>query len=283
MTYRQMLEEGKQLLGQANVPDADLDARLLLENVCDTGLNDLICHGDQTLTAEQIIEYRQLISKRAGRIPLQHLTGEQYFCGYPYYVDENVLIPRQDTELLVEEAMNRAKEGAKILDLCTGSGCVLISLLLMRKDCQGIGTDLSAKALTVAQKNKERLLTGENTRCAFLSGDLFAALAAKTEKFDMIVSNPPYIKSAEIEGLMPEVRDHEPKMALDGDTDGLIFYRRIAENAGTYLNDGGYLLLEIGFDQREDVMTILQNYGFQDVECKKDYAGHDRVVIGRME
>ena len=283
MTYRQMLEEGKLLLRQANIIDADLDGRILLEHVCDTDLNDLICHGDRNLAEEQVKEYRELILKRINRIPLQHLTGEQFFCGYPFYVDENVLIPRQDTEVLVEEAVKRVPEDGRILDLCTGSGCILISLLLMRKDCRGVGTDLSLQALRVARKNKDTLLAGENTRCTFLSGDLFEALGEESEKFDVLVSNPPYIKSAEIDTLMPEVRDHEPKMALDGAADGLIFYRRIAENAGRYLNKDGYLLLEIGYDQKEDVMAILQSNGYRNVECKKDYAGHDRVVIARME
>lgn len=280
MTYRECYEYGRNVLKEAAVPDADLDARLLLEFVCQTSYNDLLLYGDRIVEEEKVSSYKILIQKRKERVPLQQITGEQYFCGYPFFVNENVLTPRADTEILVEEALKKLKAGDSILDMCTGSGCILLSLLLMKEGCRGVGVDLSEKALQVAEKNRRQLLP-EKTDCVFLQSNLFDALPE--EKFSLVVSNPPYIKTADIEELMPEVKDHEPRMALDGEADGLFFYRKIAKEAKRYLTKGGYILFETGFDQREQVCGILTENGYCEVEAHKDYAGLDRVVMGRME
>lgn len=282
MTYRECYEYGRKVLRKASVPDANLDARLLLEFVCQTSYNDLLLYGDRIVEEKKVSSYKMLIQKRKARVPLQQITGEQYFCGYPFFVNENVLTPRADTEILVEEALKKLKSGDSILDMCTGSGCILLSLLLMKEGCTGVGVDLSEKALQVAEKNRRKLLSVE-TECRFVQGDLFAALKGSDDAFSMLVSNPPYIRTADIEELMPEVRDYEPRMALDGEEDGLAFYRRIAKEAKPYLKKGGYILFEIGFDQREQVCGILTENGYREVEARKDYAGLDRVVMGRME
>lgn len=280
MIYRECYEYGRNVLRKASVPDADLDARLLLEFVCKTSYNDLLLYGDGVVEEEKVSSYKMFIQKRKERVPLQQITGEQYFCGYPFFVNENVLTPRADTEILVEEALKKLKSGDSILDMCTGSGCILLSLLLMKEGCRGVGVDLSEKALQVAEKNRRQLLP-EKTDCVFLQSNLFETLPE--EKFSLVVSNPPYIKTADIEELMPEVKDHEPRMALDGETDGLFFYRRIAKEAKRYLTKDGYILFEIGFDQREQVCGILTENGYCEVAARKDYAGLDRVVMGRME
>lgn len=281
MTYRECYEYGRKMLKEADVLEADLDARLLLEHVCHTSYNDLLLYGDKDVEEEKATLYRALLERRKERVPLQQITGEQYFCGYPFYVNENVLTPRADTEILVEEALKKLKNGDRILDMCTGSGCILLSLLLMKEGCTGVGVDLSKKALQVAEKNRQKLLP-EKTDCVFLQSDLFEDLREE-DTFSLLISNPPYIRTADIEELMPEVKDHEPRMALDGKEDGLFFYRKIAGEAKKHLQKGGWLLFEIGFDQRTEVCDILTENGYRDVESRKDYAGLDRVVMGRME
>lgn len=273
MTYREWYEFGKKALSGAQIPEADLDARLLLEFVCRTNRNDLLVHGERKLTEEEAQSYEALIEKRAKRIPLQHLTGVQEFMGLEFQVSEQVLIPRQDTEILVEEVMREMQDGIRILDMCTGSGCILLSLLRYSNNCEGVGADISASALEIAGKNAERLgITAD-----FLQSDLFEKVEGK---FDIIVSNPPYIRTEVIEGLMPEVRDHEPRAALDGKEDGLFFYRKITDESRKYLVRGGWLFFEIGYDQGEAVKTYMEEAGFHEVEVKKDFAGLDRVVLG---
>lgn len=274
MNYRETFEMGKRALADAGIEEAELDARLLLEQVCGTNRNTLLAHGDREVSAKEIEEYREMIGKRAERIPLQQITGTQSFMGLTFSVDENVLIPRQDTELLVEEALQELHDGMRILDLCTGSGCILLSLLNYSNDCEGIGADISEKALVVAEKNRVRLGM-ENA--AFIQSDLFENIEGS---FDMLVSNPPYIQAEVIETLMPEVREHEPQIALDGGSDGLDFYRRIIAECGEYLKCGGMLFFEIGCDQGEDVKKLLEENGFLEVRVVKDYGGLDRVVAG---
>ena len=224
------------------------------------------------------------IRKRAQHIPLQHLTHQGYFMGYEFFVNENVLVPRQDTEVLVEEALSliKEKEVPQILDMCTGSGCILLSLLLEREDALGTGADLSEKALSVAEKNRETYHL--ETRAELIKSDMFQSgyFEGKKESFDIIVSNPPYIPTEEIEKLQAEVRFHDPFMALDGKEDGLYFYRIIAKNAGEYLKPGGFLACEIGCDQGEDVKKMFESCGFSDVKVIKDLAGLDRVVSGKL-
>lgn len=311
-TYSVLYKEGAARLAEAGIREAQLDARLLLEFVCGTDRNTLLAHGDREVTVEECERYRELMKKRAAHVPLQHLTGEQDFMGLTFLVNEKVLVPRQDTEILVEEAMKHLHDGMRILDLCTGSGCVLLSLLQYSNDCEGVGTDLSPQALAVAKGNYERLREARpDMKARFLEGDLFEALknqdagkmmapengmaweeerAADSgtdaegleERFDMIVSNPPYIETDVIDTLMPEVREHEPRMALDGGTDGLTFYRRITEQAGAYLNGGGMLLFEIGCHQAEAVCGLMKEAGFCEIQVVQDFAGLERVVYGSI-
>ena len=223
---------------------------------------------------EQAAErYFDCISRRAQRIPLQHITGEQEFMGLPFIVNEHVLIPRQDTEILVEEALSHLSGNEQVLDMCTGSGCILISLEHYRKGIRAVGADISDEALQVAKRNAESL----NADVTFLKSDLFEQVA---ERYDLIVSNPPYIRTKAIEELEEEVRLHDPMIALDGKEDGLYFYKKITEKSRKHLKQGGWLLFEIGYDQGEDVAKMMEKAGFTEVTVKKDLAGLDRVVSG---
>lgn len=278
MTYRECYEQGCRTLQAAGIEEAALDARLLLEAVCGTDRNDLLVHGEQLVAPEAEEKYLNWIRQRAEHIPLQQLTGEQGFMGLTFSVNEHVLIPRQDTEILVEEVLKELHDGMRVLDMCTGSGCILLSLLHYSNDCEGLGVDLSAEALEVAGRNVLKVLTPEKAEHAhFLQSDLFEKVEGK---FEIIVSNPPYIASAEVEKLMPEVRDHEPRMALDGTEDGLYFYRRIIEEAGKHLVSSGMLFFEIGYDQGQAVSELMRTEGYCDVQVVQDYAGLDRVVFG---
>lgn len=278
MTYRECYEQGCRTLQAAGIEEAALDARLLLEAVCGTDRNDLLVHGEQPVAPEAEEKYLNWIRQRAEHIPLQQLTGEQGFMGLTFSVNEHVLIPRQDTEILVEEVLKELHDGMRVLDMCTGSGCILLSLLHYSNDCEGLGVDLSAEALEVAGRNVLKVLTPEKAEHAhFLQSNLFEKVEGK---FEIIVSNPPYIASAEVEKLMPEVRDHEPRMALDGTEDGLYFYRRIIEEAGKHLVSSGMLFFEIGYDQGQAVSELMRTEGYCDVQVVQDYAGLDRVVFG---
>lgn len=278
MIYRECYEQDCRTLQAAGIEEAALDARLLLEAVCGTDRNDLLVHGEQTVAPEAEEKYLNWIRQRAEHIPLQQLTGEQGFMGLTFNVNEHVLIPRQDTEILVEEVLKELHDGMRVLDMCTGSGCILLSLLHYSNDCEGLGVDLSAEALEVAGRNVLKVLTPEKAEHAhFLQSDLFEKVEGK---FEIIVSNPPYIASAEVEKLMPEVRDHEPRMALDGTEDGLHFYRRIIEEAGKHLVSSGMLFFEIGYDQGQAVSELMRTEGYCDVQVVQDYAGLDRVVLG---
>lgn len=274
MQYAKLYQIGKEQLQKAGIMDAELDARLLLEFICHTDRNALYAHGDQEIEDEKMHDFLQLIEKRAVHVPLQHLTGEQNFMGLDFLVNEHVLIPRQDTEILVEEIMRDLHDGIRILDMCTGSGCILLSLLHYSNDCVGVGVDVSEDALAVARQNADRLA---EKQAVFIQSDLFEKVEGS---FDLIVSNPPYIRSQEIAGLMPEVREHEPHLALDGKDDGLHFYREIIKGAMPHLKRGGQLFFEIGYDQGEAVQALLAANGYTAIAVVKDYAGLDRVVHG---
>ena len=278
MTYRECYEKGSRILNEAGIEESTLDARLLLEAVCGTNRNDLLVHGEQPVEPEAEEKYFGWIGKRAEHIPLQQLTGEQDFMGLTFSVNEHVLIPRQDTEILVEEVLKELHDGMRVLDMWTGSGCILLSLLHYSNDCEGLGVDLSAEALEVAGRNVLKVLPPEKAEHVhFLQSDLFEKVEGK---FEIIVSNPPYIASAEVDRLMPEVRDHEPRMALDGTEDGLEFYRRIIAEAGQYLVSSGMLFFEIGYDQGQAVSELMREHGYREVQVVQDYAGLDRVVYG---
>lgn len=279
MKYRKAYEWGKARLEMAKIDEAALDARLLLEFVCNTSRNDLYAHSERELTEAEEEKYQSLILKRAERIPLQHLTGEQEFMGLKIKVSEHVLVPRQDTEILAEEGLIAVNDGDRILDMCTGSGCILLSVMRYKNDITGVGADMSDRALTLARENYENLKEEIGGRASFVLGDLFENIEGR---FDVILSNPPYIRSEVIESLAPEVKDHDPLMALDGGTDGLIFYRRIVEEAPRFLKAEGKLLMEIGFDQAEAVQQLLRDGGFTDIKVVKDLAGLDRVVYARL-
>ena len=287
MTYRELYVQGKAHLAAAQISEAEWDARLLLEYVCGTKRNELLVHGDRAVQPDCQREYEQLIEKRGRRIPLQYLTGVQEFMGLEFFVDSHVLIPRQDTEILVEEVLRNLHDGMRILDMCTGSGCILISLLYYSNHCDGLGVDISQEAVRVAEKNSAKLLPKESAegaedgfgRICFRQSDLFETIDGK---FDMIVSNPPYIDSVEMEHLMPEVGKYEPRLALEGGQDGLYFYRKILEGCREHLFSGGMLFFEIGCGQAQDVCNFMAEAGFLEIQVVKDYAGLDRVVYGTL-
>ncbi len=273
MVYRALYQEGMERLRQAGIAEASLDARLLLEYVCGTDRNDMLLRGTREVADKDVQFYRRLLAERADHMPLQYLTNEQEFMGLPFYVDENVLIPRQDTELLVEEIMKDGHDGKRILEIGTGSGCIILSLLKYSNHCQGTATDISEKALDTARKNAGRL----GLDVELIRTDIAAGVRGV---YDIIVSNPPYIASGVIPTLMPEVKDHEPVLALDGGEDGLEYYRRILWETKELLTPGGKYYFEIGYDQGEAVKALLEEQGYRDVDVVKDYAGLDRVVYG---
>ena len=268
----------------ADIPEAKENAKLMLMHYCDISANDLLVHGEKEVSKAEEEKLYGAVKRRLTREPLQYITGTAPFMGLDFKVDKNVLIPRPDTEILVEEALRNLNDGSRILDLCTGSGCILISLLKYSNDCKGVGTDISEGALGIARENA-RVILGEDNNAEFLEGDLFEALPGDTNdreknRFEMIVSNPPYIATDVIETLMPEVRDYEPRLALDGTGTGLLFYERIIPAAKDHLTVGGQLLLEIGYDQGEAVKDIMDKNGYIETNIIKDYAGNDRVVTG---
>ena len=274
MTYREAIVSGEKSLCEAGIADARNDAWLLLTMACKIDHTYYYMHIDEEMPEELQHEFEVLIKKRAERVPLQYITGEQEFMGMTFHVNSNVLIPRQDTETLVEEALKVVKPGMKVLDMCTGSGCVLISILKNVHGTWGYGYDISKQAINVAKENAKL----NDVPAIFERSNLFEDVADET--FDVIVSNPPYIRSDEIPFLMPEVSEFEPHEALDGKEDGLFFYRKIIQESPDYLTDGGYLLFEIGYDQGWAVSSMMKETGFEDVCVKKDLARNDRVVCG---
>ena len=275
MTYCEAVAAGEKILNNVGISDPRIDSWLLLEMACKIDRNFYYMHMDEEMTSEQIEEFKSLLKKRGEHIPLQYITGEQEFMGLTFHVNSHVLIPRQDTETLVEEALKLVKPGMKIMDMCTGSGCILISILKNAKDTSGCGFDISKQAINVAKENAKL----NEVVADFEKSDLFEHV---TERYDMIVSNPPYINTDEIVKLMPEVSEFEPVQALDGKEDGLFFYRTIIKECRDYLNPGGYVLFEIGYDQGEDVSEMMKYAGFLNVHVVKDLARNDRVVIGML-
>lgn len=304
MTIEQAYRYGARELENAGVGESGTDAWYLLEYVTKISRAEYFCDPQKELDKEQELLYFLYVEKRAQRIPLQHITGEQEFMGLSFRVNESVLIPRQDTEVLAEYALDllRAQQygggvrtdaadtdmgaamdadagSVRILDMCTGSGCILLSILYyMNKKipqyvAEGTGADISCEALQVAEENAERL----GLKAAWLSGDLFSRVEGR---YRLIVANPPYVRTAVLEELQDEVRYHDPRIALDGREDGLYFYRRIVVECRDHLEEGGHLLMEIGYDQAEEVCTLMREAGFSKVEVKKDLAGLDRVVAG---
>lgn len=307
MTLRTGYTEAKKRLEESGIEEASLDAWLLLEHVTGISRASYYADPDREMSPDEWRRYSELVGRRAERVPLQHITGTQEFMGLVFEVNEHVLIPRQDTEILVEQALAFIGSGkvpaaensrTRILDMCTGSGCILLSVMHWAESyrqkalrragdtarggekqdiiIEGTGADISLKALAVAEKNARRL----GISAGFVESDLFGAVRGK---YGMILSNPPYIRSDEIKDLQEEVKLHDPVIALDGREDGLYYYRRIVRESRSYLEEGGALLFEIGCDQAEAVSGLMSGAGFSEITVKKDLAGLDRVVSGVLK
>lgn len=280
MTVSEVYKQTKEQLCSAGVPEAEENARLLLEAYYGIKRIDILADPDRTIEDTNNEDFRNALERRKNREPVQYILGKTAFMGLEFTITPDVLIPRPDTEILVEEVLKNLNDGNRILDLCTGSGCILISLLKYSNGCEGVGVDISSAAVSLAEKNAGDILDG---RAGFLCGDLFEPIEKmdpEEAKFDIIVSNPPYIKTDVIKTLEPEVRDHEPMLALDGLNNGLYFYETIIPEAPKYLAPGGMLFFEIGYDQGEEVAGLMKEKGYVDVNIVKDYAGLDRVVYG---
>lgn len=274
MIYGEAYRNVQKLLKSAGIENETSDAWFLMEEVCGINRSFYFLHEMEEMPAEQYEKLLEIAAKRCERIPLQYLTGQQEFMGLAFKVTPDVLIPRQDTEILVETALNYLKPGMKVLDLCTGSGCIAVSLKYYQPEIQMTAADISEPALKVAAYNSDK----NQTEIRFLQSDLFEEIEGE---FDVIVSNPPYIPSDIIETLMPEVRDYEPRNALDGTGDGLHFYRKITRESILHLKEDGVLIFEIGCDQGQSVPEIMSRNGFVQILVLKDLAGLDRVAVGR--
>ena len=278
MTIKEAITKGRIMLKSNNIESPKLKSRLLLQYVLDEPRQYIIVYDKKEITKKQQWEYFINIEKLTKGIPLQHITHRQEFMKMDFFVDENTLIPRPDTEILVEEVIKIAKQkyNPKILDLCTGSGAIAISLKKYVPNSEIIGIDISEKAIEVANKNANKL----NADVKFIKSDLFEKL--NKEKFDIIVSNPPYIKKEEIKKLSKEVQK-EPEIALDGGIDGLDFYRKITSQAIEYLKTESFLCFEIGYNQKNDVMKIIEEQqNYKNIYCKKDLYGYDRVIVAQV-
>ena len=293
LPLKELISIGAKQLRDAGVADAEIDAKELYCFMQNMDRTALMLRWQEVLQDNQCEAYFDLIERRASRVPLQHITGRQEFMGMPFEVNDKVLIPRQDTETMVEDALElldkgtlRRQEytgglgkGTDVLDLCCGSGAIGISIAKLAKGAHVTCSDLSKEALEVAQRNA-RLNDCKSVK--FTESDMFDAFCGRLgkKKFNLIISNPPYIPPSVIEGLEPEVRDHEPMMALDGGEDGLDFYRIIAQQAPEHLKKGGVLMMEIGFDQKNAVKGLLQETGrFEKIVGLTDLTGKDRIIV----
>lgn len=273
MTIENVLQNAKKELIKNNIDDPGLNAKMLLAHILMCKKEDLIIKMNENLEKDQENQYFQNIEKLKKGYPIQYITKHKEFMKMKFYVDKNVLIPRSDTEILVEEAIKKAQNGQKsILELCTGSGAIAISLSKYVKNIAITATDISEKALEIAKKNAQNLLENENIK--FIQSDMFQNIK---EKYDIIISNPPYIKTETIKEYSLE---YEPKLALDGGKDGLKFYKIIIDQAHKYLKENGIILLEIGYDQKEEIIKLVQNSKkYKEAKCIKDLFGNDRVII----
>lgn len=275
MTIREALRLAAVRLEQAGVPDADVDAAYLLASVLKEDTLAMRINGHRELAAPQQAAFDALCDRRAAREPLQYILGETEFMGLTFHVEPGVLIPRADTEILVEKALAWMKPGARVLDIGTGSGAIAVSLAKLGRQAQVTAVDVSDRALEIARRNAER----NGAAVEFVKSDCFSAL--KGRKYDMIVSNPPYISENEMRGLMPEVT-REPELALFGGADGLDFYRRISREAPEYLNEGGCLLFEIGWLQKDAVSALVKAH-IGEPFALRDYGQNWRVVGAKRE
>lgn len=279
LTYRQMCHNGAAILADAGITDAEYDSFALLEYITGMDRTAYILNGSKSVPEDIAERYDAVIDRRSSHIPLQHITGQAWFYGRSFNVNSDVLVPRQDTEVLVSEALKVINAKDSVLDMCTGSGCIIITLALEKKLGRALGADISEAALKVAAGNREKLGADDVT---FVKSNIFSDINVNdAELFDVIVSNPPYIATGEIETLTEEVRIHDPYIALDGLEDGLHFYREITQQSRNYLKSGGWLLYEIGCTQAHDVSDIMSEYGYSNIKVIKDLAGLDRVVMGQ--
>lgn len=273
-TIWELCQEGEAVLSEHGIENAAWESRELICDMEDFSLQDFLLYRDEILPENRQQVFWERIGQRCRHIPLQHITGKAWFYGRTFEVNADVLIPRPETELLIEQALKILRPGMKVLDLCTGSGCIAVTAAC---ECPGLlvdASDISEKALSVAHRNACR----NEADIRFVQSDLFAELCGS---YDMILSNPPYISLEEMQILMPEVKDHDPHLALYGGTDGLDFYKRIAKEAGQHLNAGGSLMMEIGCGQGEAVRDLLTENGYQEIEIIRDLNQLDRIVTGR--
>lgn len=281
MNIDETLKSGIEILKRNNIDNAIFKARILLKEILCISKEELMIYGNKEMSEENIKKFQESIKKICENIPLQYITHHQEFFGYDFYVDENVLIPQPDTEVLVEECIKIStkldklcKTNIKILDLCTGSGAIAISLAKNIEYSSIVASDISEKALEVAKKNS----IINDVKIEFIYSDLYENIKGK---FNIIVSNPPYIKTKVIETLSEEVKN-EPYLALDGGEDGLMFYKRIIKESKEKLKENGYLLLEIGFDQKQEVIDILKENNYKNIYSKKDLGNNDRIVVAQI-
>lgn len=275
-TIRNLILAAKNELNKSCVGESYVDAQIFMMKAVNMSKTEILINPDYELNEEQLADFRNMVEKRKSGIPSKYIIGKCEFMGYDFFVDENVLIPRADTEVLVEKVLEFSKENnfKNILDMCTGSGCIAISLVLNGIE-KAVGADISKGALNIAEKNAE--YNNVKNKTEFIHSNLFENIGGV---FDAIVSNPPYIPREDIKSLMREVKDHEPLSALDGGDDGLDFYRKITEESRKYLKSGGMLFYEIGYNQSKDLHNIMEENGFEKITTVKDYAGLDRVVFG---
>ncbi len=269
-TYKELLKTARKILEEKGIEDANVDAWYLLSYVFKISRTDYILKEDHIGDLEDTSRFMKYVKMRSEHVPLQYITGSQEFMGLEFDVTPKVLIPRQDTETLVEEVI-KVCEGKSVLDMCTGSGCIIVSIAKLGRPIKAVGVDISADALGVAAKNAMK----HDVQIEWIESNLFEQIHGD---YDIIVSNPPYIRAKVIEELMPEVKNYEPHIALNGREDGLYFYRRITASLKIHLRSKGAIFFEIGHDQGEAVREILKQEGFADILIKKDLSGLDRVV-----
>jgi release factor glutamine methyltransferase len=280
-TIQRLLRWAAEDFQKRGFPTPRLEADLLLGHVLHLDRVQLLVQAHRSLTPDELTRYRELIRRRRDAEPIAYILGNREFYGRRFHVDRRVLVPRPETELLVEVALKRTAHRnlwGRALDLCTGSGCVAITFCLERPTWQTTATDVSVDALCVAAENA--LALGAVWGLRLRSGDLFGAVD-ETERFELITANPPYVPSAELETLMPDVRNFEPHLALDGGPTGLDLYARLAKDAALHLVPGGVLALEVGAGQAPDVEKLLLAAGFYDAQRARDHGGHERVVSAR--
>lgn len=280
MVVSELVAKGMTLIEGKEYSNSRLESILVLAHLLSVDKNYIYIHGDNNVEPSIENEFINIMEKRAEGFPLQYLLNEEEFMGLKFYVEEGVLIPRPDTEVLVQFIIDYIKkQEMNVLDIGIGSGAISLSIAEYCPSTRVYGIDIEEIPMKVANINKEKL---KISNANFYKGDLFKALEDQNidEKFHVIVSNPPYIKTSDIDDLQVEVKDHEPWIALDGGEDGLDFYRKISKDALKYLVDEGMLIYEIGYDQGAQVMDVLNKEGFQNISILKDYQGNDRVVYG---